>query len=88
VKKYFLIITTAERAWLGLLAASIGGLVSAWTPLPVTIALLTLVLPVGVFLLAYLGVYSFWLLTTTYLPTFTGRLRAATTPFFNRVVGS
>lgn len=70
MRKYFLIITSAERAWVGLIAALVGFLMSVWTPLPVRIALLTLVLPVGVFSFAYLVVYTLWPATSAHLPKF------------------
>lgn len=60
MRKYFLTITSADRAWVGLIAASVGILFSILTPLPVSIVLLTVLLPLGFFSFAYLIVYTFW----------------------------
>lgn len=88
MRKYFLTITSADRAWVGLITALVGILVSIWTPLPVTIALLTVLLPVGVFSFAYLIVYTFWPASLKNFPKLSKWLYVKTTSLLVRLKGT
>ena len=87
MRNYFLTITSAERAWVGLIAASVGLLVSVWTPLAVTIVLLTVLLPVGVFSLAYLAVYTLWPATSAHWPKLKQWVNVAAASITSRLKG-
>jgi len=88
VRKYFHTITSSKHAWVGLLAGTVGALVSVWTPPLVTIALLTVSLPIGVFSLAYLCVHTFWPAVTVHGPNFWQWLHSTATSMRNRLVGT
>ena len=66
MRKYFRTVNSLERAFVGLLAAIIGSLITLWVPDPAAIGLLIVLLPLGIFSLSYICVYGLWPITTAF----------------------